>query len=98
MTVMRLLLRAVIIAILLSAGAWIQLVTLYTGAALYALIAGLGLLLACVFIVTRSRQRLALCGLTAALMSFGAAYLYLIGIPTVTFKINARAFPGHMVV
>ena len=97
MILLGLLLRAVVLIILFVAGAWITWLALYAGNALLALLAGLAALAGCVLLVARSPRRLALCGSTVVLFVGAAALLYFLVLPVVIFKINARAFPGHMV-
>jgi hypothetical protein len=98
MIVLGLLFRAVFLIILLGAGGWVALLALYAGSALLALIAGLAAVTGCVLLVARSPQRLALCSSTVVLAISGGALLYFAVVPLVIFKLNARAFPGHMVV
>src|SRR5260370_9705748 len=98
MILLGLLSRAVVLTILFVAGAWITWLALYAGNALLALLAGLAALAGCVLLVVRSQRKLALCSSTVALFIGGGALLYFVVVPLVVFKINARAFPGHMVV
>src|SRR5260370_39049631 len=98
MILLGLLSRAVVLTILFVAGAWITWLALYAGNALLALLAGLAALAGCVLLVVRSQRKLALCSSTVALFIGGVALLYFVVVPLVVFKINARAFPGHMVV
>jgi hypothetical protein len=98
MTVLRLLPRAAVLILVLVAGAWVALLALYSGRPVLALIAGVAALTGCVLLVARSGRKLALCSSSLMLVIGGAALVYFVAIPLVTFKINARAFPGHMVV
>src|SRR5437773_9815536 len=96
--ILPLLFRAVVLTILFVEGAWITWLALYAGNALLALLAGLAALAGCVLLVARSQRKLALCSSTVALFICGVALLCFVVVPLVVFKINARAFPGHMVV
>jgi len=75
-----------------------MLLAIYAGTALRAPFAGLAVLTGCVLLVARSPKKLALCSSIVVLILGGAALTYFVGLPLVIFKINARAFPGHMVV
>ena len=92
------LLRAIVLIFLFVAGACITWLGLYAGRPLLALIAGLAALAGCVFLVARSPRKLALCSSAVVLVVGAGAILYFVVVPLVVFKINARAFPGHMVV
>jgi hypothetical protein len=98
MILLGLLLRAFVLVVLFVAGAWTTWLALYAGYALLALLAGLAVLAGGVTLVAWSPRRLTLCVSTAALFIGGVAILYFVVVPVVVIKINARAFPGHMVV
>src|SRR5437763_1267021 len=98
MILLGLLLRAVVLVLLFVAGVWVIWLALFAGSAFLALIAGIAALAGCVLLIARSTRRPAVCSSAVMLVIGAATILYFVVVPLVIFKINARAFPGHMVV
>jgi hypothetical protein len=98
MILLGLLLRAVVLVLLFVAGVWVTWLALYAGSALLGLIAGIAALAGCVLLVARSTRGLAVCSFAVMLVIGASVTVYFVVVPLVIFKINARAFPGHMVV